>query len=211
MLETISGDGFIRSGYRYELIRDGLKIADVSLRIPGYYNDSDSLAAAAVSSAMGCAVEEISRGLSSFEGAKRRFEIVGKTQSGAVIISDYAHHPSEIKVTVDAARSNTNGKLIAVFQPHTFTRAKRFKRKFAKALKEADTVILTDIYAAREPDTGLITSDDLLRLFLRKGLNAVHISDFGDIAEYVKNCASKDDTVLILGAGSVYKIAELVQ
>lgn len=201
----------IRAGYSYTLVRDGRETGITSLRIPGLYNVSDSLAAAAVASALGCPDAGILEGISSFTGAKRRFEIVGYTEKGDVIISDYAHHPSEVKVTVEAAKNNASGRVIAVFQPHTYSRAKKFKYKFANALKPADSVILTDIYAAREPDTGIISSADLLRIFLRRKLPAQHIGDFDKIAEEIKKETSGNDIILLLGAGTVDRIADKIK
>ncbi len=200
----------IKAGYSYNLVRNGSPVGRPELKIPGLYNVSDSLAAAAAASVLGCPDEKIVEGISTFTGAKRRFEIVGKTAKGATVISDYAHHPSEIKVTIEAAKQNAKGKVIAVFQPHTYSRALRFKNDFSKALSSADKVILTDIYAAREKDTGVISSGDLLELFLRKKLPAVLISDFDEIASEIKKDANENDTVLLLGAGTVNKIADKI-
>ena len=200
----------VKTGYSYTLTRDGSDIGRAELRIPGLYNVSDSLAAAAVASTLGCPDDKILEGISTFCGAKRRFEIVGRTEKGAVVISDYAHHPSEIKVTIDAAKQNAKGRIIAVFQPHTYSRAKRFKNDFSKALAPADKIILTDIYAAREKDTGVISSKDLLDLFLRKKLPATLISDFDVIADEIKKDAGKCDIVLLLGAGTVNTIADKI-
>jgi len=200
----------VKTGYSYTLVKDGTDVGRAELQIPGLYNVSDSLAAAAVASALGCPDDKIIEGISTFTGAKRRFEIVGKTGKGAVVISDYAHHPSEIKVTIDAAKQNAKGKVIAVFQPHTYSRALRFKNDFSKALVSADKIILTDIYAAREKDTGVISSRDLLNLFLKKNLPAVLISDFDEIAAEIKKDAGEKDIVLLLGAGTVNKIADKI-
>lgn len=200
----------IKTGYSYTLTRDGVELGTAELSIPGLYNVSDSLASAAAAYSIGCPDDMILSGICSFTGAKRRFEVVGHTGSGATVISDYAHHPSEIKVTIDAAKQNAVGEVIAVFQPHTYTRANRFKRAFSKALASADKIILTDIYAAREKDTGLISSKDLEKLFLRKKLPVELISDFGDIANEIKNTAKEDDIVLLLGAGTVNKIADMI-
>ncbi len=196
-----------KAGFTYTLIRNGSDVGTVNLRIPGIYNVLDSLAAAAAAWSLGCPDEMILKGMSEFTGAKRRFEVVGCTEKGAVVVSDYAHHPSEIKVTIEAAKQNTKGRVIAVFQPHTYSRALRFKRKFAKALKKADLVILTEIYAAREKDTGRISSADLEKLFLRKKLPVTLISNFDDIAEKVKKEAGENDIVLLLGAGTVNQIS----
>ncbi len=206
------GEGIeaIRRGYTYTLYRDGNEIADVTLSVPGLYNVSDSLASIALAGSVGCDDRESAAAVSSFKGAKRRFEFVGMTGSGAYVISDYAHHPSEVKVTVNAAKENAPRKVIAVFQPHTYSRAKRFKRKFARGLKSADSVIVTDIYAAREKDTGVINSRMLDAIFRRRNVNSVYISSFDDIAAKIKADSGSEDVVLLLGAGTVDRIAKLI-
>ena len=206
------GEGIdaIRRGFTYTLYRDGIEVTDVTLSVPGLYNVSDSLAAIALAGSVGCGDTESARAVESFKGAKRRFEFVGSTEKGAYVISDYAHHPSEVKVTVNAAKENAPKKVIAVFQPHTYSRAKKFKRKFATALKSADSVIVTDIYAAREKDTGVINSQMLDKIFRARNVNSVYISAFADIAEKIKADAGNEDVVLLLGAGTVNKIADLI-
>ena len=181
-----------------------------TLSVPGLYNVSDSLASIALAGSVGCDDRDSAAAVSSFKGAKRRFECVGMTGSGAYVISDYAHHPSEVKVTVNAARENAPQKVIAVFQPHTYSRAKRFKRKFARGLKSADSVIVTDIYAAREKDTGVINSRMLDAIFRRRNVNSVYISSFDDIAAKIKADSGSEDVVLLLGAGTVDRIAKLI-
>lgn len=145
-----------------------------------------------------------------FHGTKRRFEIVGKI-NGATVVSDYAHHPTEVGATIAAARTQTEKNVIAIFQPHTYSRVISLRDRFPDAFKLADKIIITDIYAAREVDTheisGLALSDDLVKY----GLNSEYIGPFEDIASYVKQNAKKDDIVLLLGAGTIDKLFELIK
>src|SRR3712207_5359505 len=110
------------------------------------------MAAITLTHSLGYSFDKIADGLSSFGGTNRRFEYKG-TWRGVTIIDDYAHHPTEIRATISAARAQAHQRLIVVFQPHTYSRTKAFLSDFAQALADADVVILSDIYAARETDT----------------------------------------------------------
>ena len=208
--KNLSPEEYIRRGFSFTLMLNGQRFADVTLKVPGIHNVMDAMAAAAVSLSLGCSADEIKKGLEEFRGTGRRYEYIGKTPSGAFVVSDYAHHPSEIKITLEAAGSNTPEKLIAVFQPHLYSRANRFKRKFPDALRSADKVIVTDIYAAREKDSGLINSATLRDIMLAGGIDAEYISDFNEVASRLLSLAGKNDMIMLLGAGSVNKIADLL-
>lgn len=190
----------------YTICLNGKPLTKVSLTIPGKHNVSNSLAAAAAAYQLGCSPKSIKEGLEAFTGTGRRFEKKGE-YNGASIIDDYAHHPTEICATLQAARSAAgNNKIFAVFQPHTYSRALSFLNDFINALKEADFVIVTDIFSAREKDPGTISGDSMAKLFFENGINAIHISDFDDIAQLLRTKANKGDIIITLGAGDVNKI-----
>ena len=143
----------------------------------------------------------------SFTGTDRRFELKGKL-GGINIIDDYAHHPTEIKATLTAAKNYPHDKLWVVFQPHTYTRTKAFLQEFADALTIADAVILTDIYAAREKNTIGISSKDLLAKLVEKGKESYYFSSFDEIENFILEKCSNNDMLITMGAGDVVKIGE---
>ena len=179
----------------------------ISLSVVGLHNVYNSLAAMAVSDLAGverdCAVEALGK----FTGTDRRFEKKGEI-GGVTIIDDYAHHPTEIKATLAAAKNYPHKKLIVVFQPHTYTRTKAFLDEFADALSAADIVVLTDIYAAREKNTIGISSKDLLAKIEEKGKTAYYFSYFDDAENFILLHSDPGDLLLTVGAGDVYQIGE---
>lgn len=190
----------------YDFYAGEQKICRVELSVPGRHNVLNSLAAAAICMEHGCTGDDIAKGLSLFKGTDRRFEFKG-TLNGADVYDDYAHHPTEIKTTLKTAKNYENRKIIAVFQPHTYTRTKALFNEFTDAFSDADELIVTDIYAAREKDTGLVNSKELAKAIRSKGVNAVYIKDFSEICEYLRSIASSDKLIITIGAGSVCKIS----
>ena len=170
------------------------------------HNISNSVAAAAAAMQLGCSAESIKAGLEAFCGTGRRFEKKGQ-YNGALVVDDYAHHPTEIQATLAAAREVAgNNKIYAIFQAHTYSRALAFLDEFANALKTSDKVIVTDIFAAREKDPGTISGLSMAQTFIDKGINAQYISDFGKIAETIRSQVKEGDVVITLGAGDVNKV-----
>ena len=199
----------ITAGYSFVACEDGNPLEKITLHVPGKHNVSNALAAIAAARYLGCSGSGIVEGLRIFTGAGRRFDVAG-TYNGAFIINDYAHHPTEIKATIEAAHANCSGKIWSVFQPHTYSRALRFQDEFCDALKKSDHVIVTDIYAAREPFTDEISAQILCDKFKKEGIDALYLSSFDEIAAYVKEHTAPDDAVLLLGAGTVNKIAPMI-
>lgn len=175
---------------------------NVKLSVPGIHNVSNALAAALSCYICGIDADSIKKGLESFGGVKRRFEKKGYLNSGALVVDDYAHHPDEIKATLTAAKLVTKGKIICIFQPHTYSRTKALLDDFANTLGIADKVILADIYAARETDTLGVSSC----LLCERMQNAVHFESFDKIAEYTESISKKGDLVITMGAGDIYKV-----
>lgn len=198
-----------REGYAsFTVIYKKAAWANISLSVPGIHNVSNALASIAACHALGIDRNAVIKGLEHFKGTHRRLEDKGTTHHIRVM-DDYAHHPTEIQATLNAARSLTAGRIICVFQPHTYTRTFELLDDFSRAFAKADTVVVTDIYAAREKDTGLINSRVLTdRINMNTG-NAVYISDFADIAKYLTENAQPGDLVLTMGAGDIYKAGEL--
>lgn len=193
----------------YSLMKESKKIADIKLSVFGEHNILNSVAAAAACISLGIDLDTIAKGLADFKGTHRRYEYRG-TLNGASVIDDYAHHPSEMKATLKTARSYTSGKIITVFQPHTYTRTKKLLNEFAEALTHSDETILLDIYAAREIDNGEIHSKDIIAKMNVLSKDAHYAESFEEAAELIRSMAKEGDTVITMGAGSVDSVAELL-
>lgn len=191
----------------YTLVVNGKEKEQIHLNIGGTHNVTNSLAAIAVADILGIGHDAVLQGLAHFGGAHRRFERKG-TLGNVTVIDDYAHHPTEIKATLTTAIHTPHNELWVVFQPHTYTRTKALLNEFAEALKGFDHVILVDIYAAREPDTGLVSSKDLMEKIKEYGTDVRYFSTFDAVENYLlKNC-KKNDLLITMGAGDVYLIGE---
>ncbi len=193
----------------YTLMHKGQRIEDISLKVFGEHNILNSVAAAAAVLSLGVDSETIKNGLSDFKGTHRRYEYKGD-YNGASIIDDYAHHPSEMKATLKTAKSYTSGKVITVFQPHTFTRTKKLLNEFAEALTHTDEVILLDIYAAREKDNGEIHSKDIIVKMNDMNKDGYYAESFQAAADIIKSLASEGDTIITMGAGNVNDVVDLL-
>jgi UDP-N-acetylmuramate--alanine ligase len=188
----------------FKIMKNGEYYATVSLAVPGKHNVYNALCAFAVADMSGIDKNIICSALGKFIGAHRRFERKGFF-NGALIVDDYAHHPSEIKATLEAAKNMGFKNIYCVFQPHTYTRTKMLFDDFVKVFSESDVnVIITDIFAAREKDTGLVSSRELADA--TKG--AIYKASFDEVEEYLRNCLKANDLVFTMGAGDVYKIGE---
>ncbi len=193
----------------YTLLKEGKEIDKIKLSVPGIHNVYNSLAAIASSYLVGCNISGIKRGLSKFTGTHRRFELKG-IFNNVKVIDDYAHHPSEIKATLKAAKSCNYSRIWCVFQPHTYTRTKILLDDFAISFFDADTVIVSDIYAAREIDNGEINSKTLVEKINKAGGKAIYLDNFDTITEYLKNNSLPGDLIITMGAGDIYKVGELL-
>lgn len=191
----------------------------VTLHVPGRHNISNALAAYAVAAQMGIAPAVIADGLSAFTGTDRRFQYKGTLpRTGhaddshpVTVIDDYAHHPTEIRATLNAARNYPHTRIVCVFQPHTYSRTKAFLDDFADALSLADVVVLADIYAARETDDLGVSSKDILDRLKAKGVNAWYFptgETFDGIEKFLlKNCID-GDLLITMGAGNISEVGE---
>ena len=179
----------------------------ISLSVPGEHNVSNAVAAIALADALfidrSCTVSA----LSAFHGTDRRFEYKGVI-GGVTIIDDYAHHPTEITATLQAAQNYPHKTLWCVFQPHTYTRTKAFLPEFAKALSLADKVVLADIYAARETDTLGISSRTLQAEIEKLGKTCYYFPSFDEIENFLLENCTEGDLLITMGAGDVVKIGE---
>ncbi len=191
----------------FSAMHNGQEIMKVHLNVPGMHNVSNALACIALAHLMELPQEKVLIGLRKFGGANRRFEYKGKLD-GITIIDDYAHHPTEIQATLDAAANYPHDRLVLVFQPHTYTRTKAFLHEFAEVLSQVDILVLADIYAAREKNTIGISSKDLLAQVKEKGCECYYFPSFEEIEKFLlKNCMN-GDLLITMGAGNVVEIGE---
>ena len=180
----------------------------LTLKVQGLHNALNAAAAYAVADLLGVDPDKTREALMRFQGTDRRFQRKGETVSGAVVIDDYAHHPTEIKATLDAARKVDHNTIWCVFQPHTYSRTKALMDEFAEALKGADRVVLPDIYPARETDTLGVSSEMLAKEINKRGGRAYYIPTFGDIKKFLMQNCINGDLLITMGAGDVYKIGD---
>lgn len=191
----------------YTLVYNGKTLGKIKLEVPGKQNVADSLAAAAVAFELGASFNDVQNGLEQFRGAGRRFEILH--DGDVMVVGDYAHHPSEIKATLAGARAAYADKhIIAVFQPHLYSRTKAFKNEFADALSIADEVVIAPIYAAREKPIEGVTAQGIVDRLREIGYSNVRYApDKNSLASELSSQVKPGDMVLVLGAGDIYAVA----
>ena len=208
---TAENISFNAAGFgRYTACYKGEKQAEIELSIPGLHNVYNSLAAFALAKVYGLDTAAIVKGIDNYKGVDRRFQHKGEF-NGVTVVDDYAHHPTEIAATINSARSGSGKTLWIVFQPHTYTRTHDLLDEFAQALTKADKVVILDIYAAREKDTGLVHSKDLVeKINALGGANAVYQPDFDSAEKYLRQNCQSGDILITMGAGDVYKLGESI-
>lgn len=189
----------------YDIYHNGEFICKVELSVPGEHNVLNSLCAFVSAFESGADVDSILKGLKEFGGASRRFELLG-TYNGITFADDYAHHPAEIKVTLEAAKKMGYNNVWAVHQPFTFTRTSILLDDFAEVLKIADKCVISAIMGSREINTIGIKAKDLAD----KVPGSVQLDTFDEICDYVLENAQSGDLVITLGCGDVYKVARMM-
>ncbi|MCS6808212.1 MAG: UDP-N-acetylmuramate--L-alanine ligase [Bacteroidota bacterium] len=194
---------------RFTLIRYGQELGAIRLHIPGIHNVRNALGAITVALELGVELDSIRNALENFTGVYRRFEIKGE-QRGIMVIDDYAHHPSEVSATLDAARKAWDKRrIVCVFQPHTFTRTRDFCDEFGKSFSDADYLIVTDVYPAREAPLEGITGELLATAARRFGHRHVqYVPDKHDIPHVLHTVTREGDIVITLGAGDIWKFGD---
>lgn len=193
--------------YSYKLYKDNTYIIDINLNINGYHNIYNSLAAFALAHEYIFDINIIKNAIEKYHGVGRRFEYLGKYK-GAYIYDDYAHHPSEIKTTLESVKSVKHNSSWAVFQSHTYSRTKEHLDDFASVLANFDHIIIAKIYPAREINTFNISEDMLVDKIKDKNKNVIYIDDFDKIVNYLKENVKDEDLVITIGAGPINMVAK---
>jgi UDP-N-acetylmuramate--alanine ligase len=196
-------------GASFEVWNGGARVASVSLGVPGRHNVLNALACFATLAELGVSPETIVPSLHSFGGAVRRFQRKGE-RDGITVVDDYAHHPTELTATLCAARDGEWRRVIAVFQPHLYSRTEFLHAEFAEALLGADIAVVTDVYGAREDPrpgvSGKLIVDSILKMDRLKPV--VYLPRLSAVVDYLNGSAGDGDLVLTLGAGDVHRVGE---
>lgn len=197
---------FDKFGSRFTLIRRGESLGEIILSVPGWQNVLNSLPVFAIGFEFGLDFNSIAGGLRTFIGARRRFQTVGEFQN-ILVVDDYAHHPTEIRATLSAARLGWPGRrIICIFQPHRYTRTMLLRDRFATAFADADKIIITDIYAASEKPIPGISGKSIVDGIQNK--EVVYIPRKEKVSEYLMQDIKEGDMILTLGAGDIYTVGK---
>ena len=214
-LVTFGPDGDVRAE-SVEMSPEGMRFDlhvstdrhPIDLKIPGDHNVMNALAAAAAASTAGVSIEEIATGLAAYRGVERRFHLRG-VGNGVTVIDDYAHHPTEVRATLSAAKGRGN-RVLAVFQPHRYSRTEAFATDFGAAFGDADVVVVTDVYGAGEAPvpgvTGKLIADAVCNRF--PGRSVAYLPHRDELLQYLDRTARPGDVLLTLGAGDVTSLGE---
>jgi len=195
---------------RFRITYRGKDLGEFELRVPGTHNVSNATAAVAVGVGLDVPLEHIRKALADFNGVDRRFQLIG-TADGVTVVDDYGHHPTEIRATLAAARQCGFSEIHVIFQPHRYTRTQLLLDDFATAFRDADSVLVLDIYAASEPPIPGITAEMLAnRITESGGQEALHVASFAEAAQLASAGAKPGDLILTLGAGSIWQLAPQV-
>lgn len=193
--------------WAFDAYKNGKKFGAFSLRLAGRHNVQNALGVIALSHAYGVSKRLLRQALVSFRGTRRRFERVGMYH-GAMLIDDYAHHPTEISATLRATRElHPDKRIIAVFHPHTYSRTKSMLNEFAAAFTDADEVIVLDVYGSARERTGTVGSKELVQEMSKRHVGARHIPTIERAIAYLRKHLKKTDVLITLGAGDVWRVA----
>ncbi len=199
------------SGSQFELVISGKDALDVTLQVPGQHNILNSLAAIATGLELEVSLEDMVTGLAQFTGVNRRFELM-ETINDVIFVDDYAHHPQEVAAVLSAAREGWDRRLVAVFQPHLYTRTRDFHEDFARSFLASDVLVVTDIYPAREDPIENITGELIARDTINIGHKQVHYAqNMKDLPDTVAQLIRPGDMVLTMGAGDITRYNQKIR
>lgn len=192
-------------GQEFQCLIDGKDIGRARLAVPGQHNALNALACLSVIASLGLPLNKALAALQGFRGVKRRFEIKGQS-AGVIVVDDYAHHPSAVRSTLRTAREHFHGRIWCVFQPHTYSRTRSLLGEFANSFADADHVVFTDIYAAREPDPGDVSSRLLAEAALKNHRGVHYFGDLNGVLAQLPPLLASGDLVIVMGAGDVTRL-----
>ncbi len=198
-------------GTRFTVVYDGKALGEVALSVPGEHNVRNALAALAVGLGLGATVPQMAAGIAAFTGVERRFQLLGEA-GGTLVVDDYAHHPTEVRATIQAARAAApERRLVIAFQPHLYSRTRDLAREFGEALAAADVVYLLDVYPSREQPIAGVSSDLIATAMRALGRAPVWQGSRQGLADAMADNVCAGDLVITMGAGDVTRCgAELL-
>lgn len=200
-MQNIRLNGQITAG---DVYCRGVFLGCLELSVPGRHNLLNALAVVAVGRFIGLSFEGIAAALKNFRGAGRRFQITGEV-NGIKVVDDYAHHPSEIKATLKAAKQVKTGRVVGVFQPHRYTRTSILGERFGEAFNDADVIIISDIYSAGErPIEGVSAKTIVSAIEKHEGREVIYLPTRQEIVDYLERTARPGDMILTMGAGDIW-------
>ncbi|MGE5653617.1 MAG: UDP-N-acetylmuramate--L-alanine ligase [Bacillota bacterium] len=192
-------------GSRFTVIYHGQPVGSIELKVPGRHNIQNALAVIGISLHLGLSLPEIACALIEFRGAKRRFQLLGEVQ-GIRVVDDYAHHPTEIKAALAAAQTTNAKRVVAVFQPHLYSRTSFLQDAFGQSFGDADLVVITDVYGSRElPQEGVTGQLIVDALHRHDSRSVVYVQDKRDIPRRLVEIARPGDLIMTIGAGDIWK------
>jgi UDP-N-acetylmuramate--alanine ligase len=194
---------------RFTIVKEGEELGEVTLRAPGKHNVKNALAAVAVGLELDIDFKNIKSGLERFEGVFRRFQLKAE-QDNVIVIDDYAHHPTEVQATLDAARQGwKDRRIVAVFQPHLYSRTQELYKEFGLSFFDAEVCVITDVYPSREEPIESVTGKLIADVAREYGHRKVHyVEDKNDLPVKLKDIVEPGDVVITMGAGDIYKYGE---
>ncbi|MDQ0203481.1 UDP-N-acetylmuramate--L-alanine ligase [Pectinatus haikarae] len=191
----------------FDVIYKKENIGKIELNIPGRHNILNALGTIAVCRFLGISMEKIADGFKIFHGADRRFQTKKRT-SDFWVVDDYAHHPTEIETTLEAAKQTSPKRLICIFQPHRYSRTKILAQEFGSCFSQADILIFTDIYSAGEKPIPGISGKTIFDEVEKNGKKAIYIENMEEISSYVKSIVKSGDLIITMGAGNIFRCGE---
>jgi UDP-N-acetylmuramate--alanine ligase len=182
------------------------KLGEVTLSVPGNHNVKNALAAVGVALELDVSWDKIQSGLEKFKGVHRRFEVKGEI-NGVMVVDDYAHHPTEIEATLAGAHAGWRRRIIAVFQPHLYSRTRDFHQEFGRVLGQSDVLVVTDVFPARERPLPGITGELVFKSAKKLGhRSAFYVPKTEEVASFLRKMVKQNDMVITLGAGDVHRV-----
>ena len=197
---------FENNSSNFDLMVNETIVANITNKIPGNHNICNALGAISIAAEMDIPFKTIKKGIEAYKGVRRRFEIKYKTKNNIMIIDDYAHHPSEVRATIEAAKNGWGRNIIVVFQPHLFSRTRDFFKEFAESFLEANTILITNIYPGREKPVIGINSKLIFEELKRLGHSSVYeITNIIELPSMIKKISNDNDLVITMGAGDIWR------
>ena len=197
---------FENNSSNFDLMVNETIVANITNKIPGNHNICNALGAISIAAEMEIPFKTIKKGIEAYKGVRRRFEIKYKTKNNIMIIDDYAHHPSEVRATIEAAKNGWGRNIIVVFQPHLFSRTRDFFKEFAESFLEANTILITNIYPGREKPVIGINSKLIFEELKRLGHSSVYeITNIIELPSMIKKISNDNDLVITMGAGDIWR------